>query len=276
MLEIMLQMDRTGDGLLNKEFCHVDGNHKRCSGFKRITLWMYHIHINAVLKLATMEVESENKEGLQLFWKILNTALQEFSQKRENENLMSKFNGNHEIRFHPHGYITDEAGAFWNSIKEGQGEEDVIRTVSCEKHFDFTVKREEKKLADEDEKEEFLQITNAVLKAETPLIAECAAEKMQNFINADHQHLQSLWDWWWQRRTHVFRAYKGMHNIPKSNLAEVGHSKWVKTGGINLTLIDAAREDVAESIRQASHLRCFEYGTYKGGAGIAFEDLTKK
>ena len=41
-LQIAVDMDRQGSNPLGEEYCHLDGNHKRCAGFKTITLWMYH------------------------------------------------------------------------------------------------------------------------------------------------------------------------------------------------------------------------------------------
>ena len=41
-LQIAVDMDRHGSNPLGEEYCHLDGHHKRCAGFKTITLWMYH------------------------------------------------------------------------------------------------------------------------------------------------------------------------------------------------------------------------------------------
>lgn len=37
-LQIAYDMDRNGTNHLCEEYCHLDGNHKRCAGFKTITL----------------------------------------------------------------------------------------------------------------------------------------------------------------------------------------------------------------------------------------------
>ncbi len=39
--------------------------------------------------------------------------------------------------------MMDDAGAFWASISAVQGDEHFRRSVSCEKHFDFAVVRQE-------------------------------------------------------------------------------------------------------------------------------------
>ena len=246
-LQIAIDMDREGDSPLGEEYCHLDGNHKRCSGYKTITLWMYHPYLRQMCKIATMEVEAEDTASMNIFWETLNEAIQEFT-------------GNQSKRFRPHGYMMNEAGGFWASISNLQGEEDQ-RSVSCEKHFDFTVKRQGKSLPGEDLKSEFKFLCESVLKAETPLIYERAAERMDEFI-AVHSHLQSWWDWWQKRKSHVFRAFKPLHNVPKASHAEIGHSRWVKVGAVNLTLVDACREDVAGRMCRECETLCNTTGLW--------------
>lgn len=62
-------------------------------------------------KIATTEVESENTLAMNLFWEVLDEALQEYTASPT-------------IRFRPYGYMMDEAGAFRSSIANIQGEED--------------------------------------------------------------------------------------------------------------------------------------------------------
>ena len=255
-------MDRQGSNPLGEEYCHLDGNHKRCAGFKTITLWMYHPFLRQMCKIATMEVESENTLAMNLFWEVLNKALQEYTT-------------NPTIRFRPYGYMMDGAGAFWSSIANIQGEEDFQRSVSCEKHFDFTVLRQEKTLVGGEVKSEFKFLCNSLQKAETPLVFQKASERMDEFIKT-HSHLKSWWTWWQKRQGHVFRAFKPRHNVPNANHAEIGHSRWVKIGAVNLSLIDACRDDVAESLKLAAAIRAYGSGAFKGGQGPSSADLRKR
>ncbi|KAJ7391539.1 hypothetical protein OS493_017233 [Desmophyllum pertusum] len=41
-MQIAVDMDRQRNNPLIEEYCHLDGNHKRCAGYKTITLWLYH------------------------------------------------------------------------------------------------------------------------------------------------------------------------------------------------------------------------------------------
>ena len=78
--------------------------------------------------------------------------------------------------------MMDEAGAFWSSIANIQGEEDFQRSVSCKKHFDFTALRQEKTLVGGEVKSEFKFLCNSLQKAETPLLFQKASERMDEFI----------------------------------------------------------------------------------------------
>lgn len=74
----------------------------------------------------------------------------------------------------------------------------------------------------------------------------------------------------------MFQAFKPLHNVPKTNHAEMGHSRWVKIGAVNLPLIDAFREDVAESVKPAAALRAYGSGALKGGEGPSCAELHKQ
>ena len=98
--------------------------------------------------------------------------------------------------------MMDEAGAFWSSIANIQGEEDFQKSVGCEKHFDFTVLRQEKALVGGEVKSEFKFLCDSLQKAETPLVFQKASERMDEFIKT-HSHLKSWWTWWQKRQGHV-------------------------------------------------------------------------
>lgn len=150
---------------------------------------MYHPFLRQMCKIATMEVESENTLAMNLFWEMLNEALQEYTT-------------NPTIRFRSYGYTMDEAGAFWSSIANIQGEEDFQRSVSCEKHFDSTVLRQEKTLVGGEVKSEVKFLCNSLQKAETPLVLSkvvkdpalliCVREGM---LNKTREQMSTLKNW---------------------------------------------------------------------------------
>lgn len=169
----------------------------------------------------------------------------------------------------------DEGGGFWASLQETMGPEEVTRAVSCERHWGFSVERNAKKLIGEDVRKEYLFLCDAVLKASTVNMYEKAREQLVCFMD-NHSFLSSWWKWWESRRSHIFRAFKPGLNVPKSNLAEVHHSRWHHVGAENLTLIQACREDVAESLKLKRRLEGYRKGAYKGGQGPSATELQKR
>ena len=117
-----MDQDRASKGPLSEEPCYFDGMHRRCSGWKTLTLWVYHPPSRKLLRLATMEVQGETSETTALFWETLNCMLKEVS-------------GNENIKFNPFMFITDEAGANANGITKVFGEEGNRKSRTCQFHF---------------------------------------------------------------------------------------------------------------------------------------------
>ena len=80
------------------------------------------------MRLATMEVKSEDTHNCSLFWKICNELLSDVKS--------------HRYSFSPVGFITDEAGFNANGIKEIFGDEGVRKTYSCQFHFRQCLQRQ--------------------------------------------------------------------------------------------------------------------------------------
>lgn len=70
--DMALSMDRNGNGLLCDQYCYANATHKRCPGFKTLTLWVYHPLLRKLVKLATMESSREDTEAFVQFWSLLN------------------------------------------------------------------------------------------------------------------------------------------------------------------------------------------------------------
>jgi hypothetical protein len=122
MARLALLMDKKADGVLCKEFAHVDATHTRVRNFKTVTLWTYHPVMRKLLRLAIMEIEEENAENLCKFWQLFN-------------NILAKVSGNENYLFDPCGFVADEHHANWKSIQTVFGSDAVNKTVSCEFHY---------------------------------------------------------------------------------------------------------------------------------------------
>ena len=79
-LKIVLNIDRHGDHFLASKYCHFDGKHDRCKGFKTLTASVYHPVLRRMVKQAIMECEKETRENLVLFWTLFNEAMKEASK----------------------------------------------------------------------------------------------------------------------------------------------------------------------------------------------------
>ena len=98
MAEIAIQMDQSASNksALKEEYCYFDGMHRRCEGWKTLTLWVFHSPSRKLLRLASMEVKGETSKMVALFWK-------SFAQ------VVSNVKG-HSYLFNPKGFLVDEAG----------------------------------------------------------------------------------------------------------------------------------------------------------------------
>lgn len=69
-----------------------------------------------------MECETESTETIVIFWSLLNEVLEKFTGKKA-------------YKFNPIGWVVDEHGGNWASIRTVYGNESVSKAVSCEFHF---------------------------------------------------------------------------------------------------------------------------------------------
>ena len=199
-----------------------------------------------------MEAEEESAENLVTFWSSFNEMLREVS-------------GVANYMFNPSGFVADENQANWKSIKSVFGNEALKRAVSCEFHYKESVERHKRSLAGL--KETFKDLAWALLYAQTINEFNAACSEMRQFIDSNNlHHLESWYNWWYERRSHVFQAFK-LIGVPAANLAEVGHSKMTSAARSHMSLLEAARDDVSAAIRQETEIEAFESGISKGGKG---------
>ncbi|CAC5426711.1 unnamed protein product [Mytilus coruscus] len=245
-------MNRDGSGVMVDELAFIDAKHNRCRGFKTLTLWAYHPVLRKLVSLTKMEVEEENTENLTIFWELLNEMLQDVSGKKG-------------YKFNPFVFIADENEVNWCSIRDIFGVHTLERAVSCEFHYKQSVQRHSRKVSEKSD--EFICLANALLHVQTKNQFKAACEQIETFFKINNiKELHAWYKWWHDRRSHIFRAFK-MENSPSSNLAEVGHAKIASNSGIYISILEAARVDVASAIRQARDIRIFHSGISKGGKG---------
>ena len=249
MAKLAFELDQNRDGVLNNEYVHFDGKHDRTRGFRTITLWTFHPVSRKLVCLAMMDAESESTESLVLFWKTFNEMLQDYTKDKN-------------YTFNPTGFVCDENHANWKSIEQVFGVKATEKIVSCEFHFKQSVQRHSKEI--DNDADIFINLANKLLEALTVSEFDQYSRKLKDFVS-EHPILEHWYSWWYQRRCHIFRAFKP-ENAPSSNLAEVGHAKLQTVGRQKMSLLEAAREDVVLAIRQTAELKLFETGESRGGS----------
>ena len=116
LLELAVSMDKDRGSMLSREYAFFDGTFKRCPGYVTLACHVYiYIYIyrkkcwGTIVKIFTMETESESPECTELCWKLFNAATREFT-------------GDENIVFNPCGWVQDEAAGFWNALRNVFGE----------------------------------------------------------------------------------------------------------------------------------------------------------
>ena len=93
-----------------------------------------------------------------------------------------------------------------------------------------------------------------------------------NFVkNSTKGNIKRFLAWWDARRCHWSRAYKTDIFAPTTNQVEVANASLTHARSINLTLLNAAKEDVSDSIMQEALYRQYQKGVNTTGVGPSFE-----
>ena len=101
--DLSLSTNCDGSDFLNGEYRFADGTFKRCPGFVTLSPFVYVGLLRKIVKLSTMEVESESAENWTIFWNLFNQVLSE--------------HGKEPVLFNPIGWCVDEAGEIWKALK---------------------------------------------------------------------------------------------------------------------------------------------------------------
>ena len=138
MAQLMLKMDQNNDEShpLQDEVVYFDGMHKRCAGYKTLTLWVLQMVMRRLTRLATMEVKREDTTCCSLFWQILNNTLSEVKNQQG-------------YKFNPKMFIVDEAGAVAAGIRNVFGEVGCRKARSCQFHYKMCLDRALNNIPDE-------------------------------------------------------------------------------------------------------------------------------
>ena len=136
MAQLAIDMDQNGpDHPLKSKDAYFNGYHSRCTGYKTLALFVYHMAMRCILSLAMMEVKSESTQEISLFWELFNQILTKIKGKN--------------YKFNPKSIMVDENGANYCAIRKVFGLEFATsKVVSCQMHYKNDVNRASLKTGD--------------------------------------------------------------------------------------------------------------------------------
>ena len=97
------------EGFLKNEYCFCDGTHKRCPDFVTLGVFVFVPVLKRIVKICSMEAESESSENWAKLWTLFNLMIKGYS----NDPLK---------RFNPTGWVCD-GGGLWCGIRDVFGAE---------------------------------------------------------------------------------------------------------------------------------------------------------
>ena len=122
-------MDQDGpDNILQMENAYFDATHSCVHGFKTMGLWMVHLAMLQILRLASMELQSENYIEISRFFTLFNR-------------VCSHVKGESGYKFNPCFFICDEGGANWKALHHIYGQQFTEAHIrGCQWHFKSDVR----------------------------------------------------------------------------------------------------------------------------------------
>ena len=121
MVELAIRMDINGDkNIMQTENTYFDATHSWVHGFKSFGLWVYHPSMQCMLRLASMEIHSENSKDISQFFSLFNE-------------LVVKVFKTEGKMFNPKAFMCDKGGANHKAIRIVYGEDFATsRVVGCQ------------------------------------------------------------------------------------------------------------------------------------------------
>uniref|UniRef100_A0A7M5VBJ9 OTU domain-containing protein n=2 Tax=Clytia hemisphaerica TaxID=252671 RepID=A0A7M5VBJ9_9CNID len=155
------------DNVLENEYCHFDGNHKRTLNFITLTASTYHPLLKRQVPLASMQCKHEDGETVETFWRVFNKAYKEANSCTN--------------RFEPSGWVTDMATANFNGLSKMYGEDVLEKVKGCEFHYKQSVEKKAKTLGEKGD--EFRAKSLELLEAATEEAYTALHRELESFIS---------------------------------------------------------------------------------------------
>ena len=189
-------------------------------------------------QLASMEVERENADNVELFFNILNEVLREYTKDET-------------YCFNPAMFVTDAAGAIHQGMYRVFGEDFHEKISTCQWHFKRCAWRQLAHV-DEDDRVSFWRSVHGICKAKTNHEYELYEGLLEEICH--HNKIMRWWNWWKVRHYHLVLALRGF-GWTGTNWAEPGQAKMKKARHIGL--MDAIFEDILNAMNEEAEWLAF-------------------
>ena len=239
MVQIGLDMDinNAGNNQLKKRCVFLDGAHNRVDGFKSFGMWVVHPISQHLTRLANMEMRTESKDSIAMFFTLWNECL-------------ALVKGEPGYKFNPAGFFCDELPSNRAALKEVYGPQVDQITQACHMHFGENALAK-KSLVHPVYREEWMNLCNTLVRSTTVKeYYECKA-KLDSMAEGNEGLVRWI-AWWEARKEHLVPAFHGAL-FGEMNLAEVGISAWNRDRKPK-RLVDACFQDVISMFNQGIEL----------------------
>ena len=231
MAEIAISMDIEGPkSLFQLENAYFDCTHTHVYGFKSMGIWTVHPTLGEMLRLASMELRSENTEAIAKCLKNFNKILQDIT-------------GNPEYKFNPRTFMCDEGSANYQAVQLVYGAEFTRERVKgCQWHYKYNLLHRVNQVGP-DMRDLFHGLCKKICEVTTVTEYELIKGRLDQIAKA-YPEVAKWIDWWHTRRYHIFTPFR-FAGLPGCNLAEAGNAGWKMP---TMRLVDAAKYDVSTMI----------------------------
>ena len=212
MAELAIQMDVEGPDNILQENVYFDTTHRRVHGFKSLRLWLFYPTMRKVIRLASMDIRTENTKDIALFFNFFNEILQ-------------KVSGNPEYKFNPCYFLCNEGDANHKAIKTVYGEDFCkTRVVVASGILEVMPPKNP----------EFYQIirgkystkpVKCYTKSTTTTSQYNILKGLLEELPKKHPTLHPWMQCWYAGSSHIFAPFRG-GGLPGVNKSEIGNAGW--------------------------------------------------
>ena len=246
--------DLTEGKQLDSEACYIDHQPSRLSKFTTLATYTYDLDLRMIAPLYTCFMEKETELAVFQALKVTDSHMKRLCMEEGLDPAM---------------YVADEASALHNAVRRKHGPRKTIGT--CKQHYLGNLfQMAASPIGSKSKILEFLRFGAELQEAEDPDIYMKVYNAFRVWIcerESRKKHLINWLNWWHQRRHGCFKAFRSV-NLPNTNKAEAGNSKYRDATHLTkLTLDMGVKSAVSEYHMYSGQRQGYINGTFQGGRG---------